>query len=564
VPQQRDRSIFARLLVLLLALALVAAACSSDDGDDEAGGEESGSESSEAPSGGELIDLQNFAFGEPDHIDPGLAAVLQGAQIGQLLFDTLTEFDFSDRENPVLKGQVASEWETEDEGKTWVFTLKDDVVFSDGSPVTPSSFKGAWELHASAEYASEIAYHFASIEGAAAVTDGEATEISGVVADDDAGTLTVTLTDKLAEFPAIVSHPVFSPKTEEGIAAGAGYEQEVMVGNGPFKMAEPWQHEESITLERNEEWNGGIYGDGELAKLDRIEFRISRDVDSAFADFEAGNGNTGFIPSGRYADATAAYGHATDASLGVYHFFVNQEDPQVGGPENLKLRQAISLAIDRDAINDAAYDGARRNATGITPPGVPGYEEGLCGDFCELDPDRAKELFAEWEADGGTITGPITVNFNSGSGHEDIVAIVQANLRETLGIEVRLDGREPTTYFSEMREGACGICRAGWIWDYPSYDSAAYALFHSSGIGGDNLARYSNPEVDDLLDRARATTDDEDRYDLYRQAEEQGLADMAIIPINWYAGQIVYDDSVQNLIYTPLQFVLYEQVTVEG
>jgi oligopeptide transport system substrate-binding protein len=328
-------------------------------------------------------------------------------------------------------------------------------------------------------------------------------------------------------------------------------------------MDGPWQHEERIVLARNDNWKGGIYDDGELARVDKIEFRISRDIDSAYADFEAGNGHTAAIPSGRFAEATGAYSNATENTLGVYHFFVNQENEQVGGEENLKLRQAISLAIDRDAVNDAAFDGSRRVADGMTPPGIPGYEEGLC-EYCDYDPERAQELFDEWEAEGGSLTGPIAMQFNSGSGHEDVVAIIQANLKDNLGIDVTLDGRDPTNYFAEMRSGECVICRAGWIWDYPTYDNAAYSLLHSSTIDGDNIGRYSNPEVDSLLIEARGITDDDERYETYVEAERLAMEDLPLIPVVWYAGNIVHADDVENFVQTPGQFVLYERVTLSS
>ena len=553
-----------RLLALLLGFSLLAAACGDDDDEGATptteGGDEDGGDDGDGPAGGELVDLQNFAQGDPDHIDPGLAGVLQGAQIAQLTFDGLTEWDWTEPDQPELVGQVASEWETDDDGKTWVFTVKDDQRFANGDPVLPSSFKKAWDLAASADYASEINYHFGVIEGAEAVTAGEAEEITGVVADDEAMTLTVTLTEPNSEFPARVSHTLFSPKTDEGIEAGADYEKGVMIGNGPFTMAEPWAPGQSIILERNEEWNGGIYGEGTLAELDRIEFRISADLDSAFADFEAGNGDTGYIPAGRFAEATENYANATEPTLGVYQFYINQEG-HLGGEENLKLRQAIAKAIDREAINDAVYDGTRRLPTGMTPPGVPGYEEGLCGDLCEYDAEGAQALVDEWEADGGSLDAPIVLNFNSGSGHEDVVAIVQQNL-EAIGLESTLDGRDPTVYFSEMRRGDCDFCRGGWIWDWPAYGNPVVSLLHSESIDGDNLARYNNPEVDELIDQASSTVDDEERFELFRQAEAKALEEVAIVPFNWYAGQIVYTDAVENLVQTPLQFVLYEQITV--
>ena len=559
------KSRWLRVLALLLGLSLLAAAC----GDDDSGSASNETSTTEggggnAPAGGTLVDLQNFASGEPDHIDPGLAGVLQGAQIGQLLYDGLTEFDFSDPANPELKGQVASDWKTDDDGKTWVFTIKPDQVFSNGEPVLPSSFARGWNRFTNPDFASEIAYLADPIQGAAEMADGSATELSGVVADDNAMTLTVTLNEAFADFPAVVSHPVFSPMPTEvdDLSDQTQWEQGVMIGNGPFMQKDPWQHEQEIDLVRNPKWNGGIEGDGAQAQLDEIDFKISKDLDSAYADFESGAGQTGYIPSGRFAEATGKYPHATDPTLGIYQFYINQES-QLGGDANLKLREAIAMAIDRDSINQTVYDGSRQNATGMTPPGIPGYQENLCGDLCTYNPDKAKTLVDEWKAAGGTLDHPIKINVNTGSGHEDVVAIMQANLA-AIGLDAEIDGRDPTTYFSEMRKGACEFCRGGWIWDYPVYDNAAYALLDSASIDGDNLGRLNSPKVDEDISQARQTVDDQKRFELYRDAEKIALEQVAVVPINWYTGQIVYTDKVQNFVQTPLQFVNYQDVTLAG
>ena len=549
---------FWRLLAGLLAIGLLTAACGSDNKST------STNTTVEGKSGGTLVDLQNFASGEPDHIDPGLAGVLQGAQIGQLLYDGLTEFDFTDPASPELKGQVASKWTTDDDGKTWVFTIKEGQEFSDGTPVLPSSFVRGWNRVVQKAFASEIAYLFDPIEGSADVADGKATELSGVKADDTAMTLTVTLTDAFADFPAVVSHPVFSPMPEavDALSDQTQWEQGVMIGNGPFVMKSAWAHEREIDLVRNDKWNGGIYGEGTLAKLDGITFKISKDLDSAYADFEAGNGDTGYIPSGRFAEAVAKYPHATDATLGIYQFYINQES-QLGGEKNLKLRQAIAMAVDRDSINDTVYDGTRVVATGMTPPGVPGYKKNLCGSLCTYDKAGATKLVDEWKAAGGKLDHPIKINFNTGSGHEDVAAIVQQNLTD-IGLESELAGGDPTTYFSDMRKGACEFCRGGWIWDYPVYDNAAYALLDSASIDGDNLSRLNNATVDSDIAKARTTVDNEARFKLYQDAEKIALEQVAVVPFNWYTGQIVYNDKVGDFVQTPLQFVQYERVTLAG
>jgi oligopeptide transport system substrate-binding protein len=513
--------------------------------------------------GGTLQDIQNFASGPQDHIDPATAAILQGAQISQLLYDGLTEYDFTNRDNPVVKPAVAESFSSNEAADVWTFKLRKDVVFSDGTPVTASDFKCAWEQVVQPDLASEIAYILEIVKGAKAVEEGQAREIEGIVADDAAGTLTVTLEKPFADFPGVVSHPVFSPKPRAAIAATAApgdWERQVMIGNGPFKMTKPWSSEDQeLVLERNDKYFGGI--EGHQAYLDRIQFKVSKDLDSAYTDFEAGAAQTGFIPSGKFREATEKYPDATEPNLGSFFFAFNMEDEQVGGPKNLKLRQAISLALDRRAINDAVYNGSRRLPTGLTPPGLPGFERGLCGDFCPetAQLDRARALLDEWKAEGGTLDTPIKVNFNAGAGHEDLVNVMEANLRE-IGIPVQQDPRDSKTYFAEMRRGDCVVCRAGWIWDYPIYDNGVYAQFHSASINGDNLARINDPDIDRLIGEARAETDAAQRGALYRQAEKRALDVMAVVPVTWYAGQIVYVDKVTNLRQTPLQFVIYENI----
>jgi ABC-type transport system substrate-binding protein len=511
--------------------------------------------------GGTLVDLQNFASGPQDHLDPGQASVLQGAQISNLLYEGLTEYDYSDRDHPAVKPDVAESFTSNDKADVWTFKLRKDVTFSDGTPVMANDFKCAWEQVVNKDLASEIAYIMEFIKGAKAVEKGEAKEIAGVVADDAAGTLTVTLEKPFADFAGVVSHPVFSPKKREAVAATkapADFEKDIMIGNGPFKMTKAWSSEDQeLVLERNDTYFGGI--EGHKAYLDKIQFKVSKDLDSAYTDFEAGNGQTGYIPSGKFKESTSKYPNLTEANLGSYFFAMNQENAQVGGPKNLKLRQAISLAIDRQGINDAVYDGSRRMPTGFTPPGLPGFQAGLCGDYCPAGPNKAKatQLLDEWKAEGNSLTEPIKLNFNAGAGHEDLVNVMVANLRD-VGIEAVPDPHDSKKYFSDMRKGECVVCRAGWIWDYPIYDNGVNAELNSASIDGDNLARLNDPELDKLIEQARATKDETERGRLYREAEKRGLDVIALMPVNWYAGQILYTNKVANLQQSPLQFVLYE------
>lgn len=551
-------------LLGLTVTAVLAAACSSSDSDDDAAG---------AGAGAEVVDLANFAAGAPTNIDPALVSDVSGAQITTMLFDGLTEFIYPDGEgNGELTGVVAQSWESNADATEWTFTLKEGLEFSNGDPVLPSSFKAGWERAADPALAAPYGYLFDLIAGkaewdaAAEAGDDTVSGLSGVVADDEALVLTVQLAQPYADFASVVSHFVYSPVPADVVGEledQSQWDRELMIGNGPFELAAP-RDDREIVVVPNERWAGDGADTTEVG-LDRITFTISQDLNSAFSAFEAGDGQTATIPDGQYAIALPG-GQYEDANtlvpqLGSYHFvFGMQEGSPVAGPENLKLRQAISLAIDREQINTAVYEGSRQTSSGITPPGIPGFTEDLC-EFCVTDMERAKELLAEWAADGGELAEPLSIQFNSDSGHEDVVAIIQANLTE-LGLETVQDPRSSETYFDEMSEGGCVFCRTGWFWDYPIYDNGMFDLFSSAAIGpgSNNLGQYDSEEFSALVDDARATLDEQERLDKLRQAEDIVLnQDTVAAPINWYKGNYVYRDLV-GFVQNPLGFVLWEQV----
>jgi ABC-type oligopeptide transport system substrate-binding subunit len=210
------------------------------------------------------------------------------------------------------------------------------------------------------------------------------------------------------------------------------------------------------------------------------------------------------------------------------------------------------------------YDGSRTTATGITPPGIPGFQADLC-DFCTYDADGAQAAFDKWKAAGNSLSAPIKIQFNAGAGHEDVVQIVIDNLSK-IGIEAVADPLDTETYFSQIAEGACQICRSGWFADYPTYDNFMYDLFHSDAIGGNNHGGYSNPEFDRLVNEAKATTDTDKAAELFNQAEDILVnKDVGVIPFNWYKGDYVFNDQkVENFSQTPLGLIRYDLVTVKS
>ena len=582
-----QRSIRTGVFAGAMALALVASACGDSKESSEGG---SGStkttvagggnaalatadcgkleHDTDAPKGGTFTD---YAFlsdsGTNTSFDPGVVQTLSESQITTAMFDGLTDFDFSEKCAPVLKGAVAESWEANADATEYTFKIKDDQVFSNGEPVLPSSFKLGWERAGSAELASAYGYLIGYIKGGADLQEGTVDTLDSIEADDEAMTLTVTLESANADFPSIVTHPFFSPIDKadaEKIGNKTGWGTAgITVGNGPFKLDSADENE--VVLVPNEEWAGNVYGDTEV-KLDKLIFKSTIDVETAFQAFESGEGDNATVPSGKFQDALAAYPNNTveDPNMGVYYFDFGQDDPQVGGEENVELRKAISLAIDREELNTKVYEGTRTVSTGIVPPGIPGYKADLC-EYCKTDAAKAKEHFKKWQDAGGKLTKPIRIDYNEGGSHGDVAAIIQANLKDTLGIDTELGG-VAEDYFKVVAEpGGCQLCRSGWYADYPTYGNFMVDLFSKASIGGNNFGRFENADFEKLIAQAQGETDDAKRGELYNQAEEILLNDeTAAVPLVFYTGGQVFRDTVNNYDQPPLGIMVWERVSVDG
>jgi len=547
-----------RFAVGLVGLSLLAGACGgSDDGGTAVDG---------GGAGGELIDLGTFVGDPAEHIDPALNVTLDAYQVVNALYDGLTEIDYTDPAKPEVKPLVAESYQANADATVWTFKVRKGQKFSNGEEIKPSSFVRAWERASNPDFAGDYSYLFNFIKGGAEKLDGSADKLEGLVGDDAAMTLTVTLSAPYSNFATVAGFQIFAPMPAavDKLSDQAEWENGLMIGNGPYKLGAP-RNDQEIVLVRNDEWTGDVNGKKWPDRISKITFKVSADPDTAYNAFEAGEGDTASIPSGRAKEADQNYATTMNVDIaGVYYFEVNQTDPVVGGPKNVALRRAISLAIDRDAINEAVYDGTRTNATGVTPAGIPGYKAGLCK-ICTFDKAAAQKAFDEWKAAGNSLSAPIKIQFNAGAGQEDVVQIVVDNLK-AIGIQAQGDPRPTETYFSELAEGACQVCRAGWYADYPTYDNFMYDLFHSDAIGGNNHGQYSNPEFDKLVDEAKQTVDPAKQAALFQKAEDMLInTDAGVFPINFYKGDYVYNPKkISKFPQNTLGLIAWEQVTLKG
>jgi len=539
----RKRVWLAVALAVLLAMAAWAlVAC----GDDESVGDGG---SGEAVKGGTL----NVYIGDPSHIDPMLAFESEGIQVDHALFEALTQFNYK---TSVVEPCVAESWEANDDATVFTFHLKKGTKFHNGREVVAADFKYQWERLSNPANESLYGYLLSMVKGfdEMQAEENPATELSGVKVIDDY-TLEVTLAYSYAEFPYVVGFPDTAPVPKEEVEKDPAAFALMPVGNGPFKMAEPWAAGQYIKVVRFEDYSGT------KPNIDGINFMIYADLNTAFLDFKAGTIDWTQIPTGQYKDTVATYGLSDDGmtanpgkqvqnapELGIYEIIMNNQDEVF---KNADLRRAVSLAINRQAICDIAYEGIRKPASSIVPAGLPGYEENAW-QYNHYDVEAAKEMLAKAGFPNGKGLPALKLAFNSGAGHEQTMQLIQADL-DKIGIKAEFDTSDGPTYWDKVDKGTYQIGRSGWSVDYPTIDNMIHPLFFSSA--GQNFSKYNNPAVDEGILAARKIVDDDERLKAAQAVVKMIGDDSPEIAICTYAHSRVTSARVHNLVYSPMTYL---------
>jgi ABC-type transport system substrate-binding protein len=485
---------------------------------------------------------------EPSFIDPVNAQESEGVEVVSNIFDGLVTLDPITVE---LKPAVAESWEPNADASVWTFHLRQGSKFHNGREVVAQDFKYAFERIVDPESKSEIAYHFDPVKGVKEVQDGTTKEISGVKVIDDY-TLEITLLAPWADFVYVLAHPAYVPVPKEEVDKDPAAFAEQPVGNGPFMMDGPWQHDQLIKVVRFDDY----YGDKAL--LDGVNFQVFQDEETAFLEFRAGNVDFTHIPPGQIEATKAEFGESDDGytsapgkqvligkEIATYFVGLNVTIPPMDNPD---VRRAMSLAINREAMNETVYEGVREVASGFVPPNLPGAQPGGFP-YSKYDVEQAKELLAKAGYPNGEGLPTLTLGLNSGAGHEEPMQLVQADLK-AIGINVEFEATEFAQYLDARDAGKWPLYRAGWIADYPTMDNFLYPLFHTGSADNDSF--YSNPAVDTALEEARQVTDNEERYTALANVEKMVGEDAPVIPLNYYAHRDVVSARVNGFIYDPV------------
>ncbi|MCT2583051.1 peptide ABC transporter substrate-binding protein [Actinophytocola gossypii] len=528
-------------VVMSFSAALVLTSCGGGGEDDQSGG------------GGDPDKTANATisvFGtEPERpLVPGDTSETGGGKIIDALFTGLVDYDPVTGE-PGLANAESFELTAPDQ---YTVKLKEGWTFHDGTPVLAHNYVDAWNYTAYSPNGQQHASFFAQIEGFDQVftvdPDGDgpqkpptppAETLSGLKVVDDY-TFTIDFTNPHAVFKTKTGYAAFMPLPDSFFEDKAAFEENP-IGNGPWKYVSRVPNRE-LVVERYEEYQGD-----DKPKVKGVNFTFT-DSDAAYVEVK-GN-QLDFIDTlppqaiagNVWKDDLPGRADVADV-LAIQVLAFPVYDPKY---QSADFRHAVSMAIDRQAVIDAIYEGNRKPATGYGVPKLPGWEPGACGEYCEFKPDEAKALF---EKSGWT--GPIEITSNSDGGHKEWVEAVCGQISNNLGVDCTF---VPVQEFSQVRQAINAremdqIYRAGWLADYALVENFLNPLYRTGGSSNDN--GYSNPEVDAKLAAADSAESEEEAFKLYHEAEQLIAEDMPAIPL-WNTPSIYgWSERLTNVRLTP-------------
>lgn len=492
-----------QIIVTLLVLSLVLAACAGGT-NSEKGDPETTKETSE---GGDLV---LAVLSDVSSLDPAMSTDVPSSVVQANMFETLVK---NNEDNEIVAG-LAVEWDSVDE-RTYEFKLREGVKFHDGEDFNAEVVKMNLERLLDEEVASPRYFLFEMIERIDVI---------------DEYTVQITTEYPFAPIYAQLTHTssgMISPKSieadyaalSEGKKAGTVISS-APVGTGYFKF-EHWKPGDEIKLVKNEAYWG------DLVHIDSATFKVVPESTTRIADLERGFVHitdplepieVNDVNSGDYAKVL----QKPSASLSYIGFNTDKEPF-----DNPKVRQAISLLIDRDEIIEGIYEGFGIPAKGPLAPSIFGYNQDA--EPFEKDLEKAKKLLEEAGYADGFSTSIWT---NDNQQRIDMAILLQNSLKE-LNIDAKVEQMEFGAYLNKIGEGEHDMFILGWSNATGDADNTLYALFHSLQKGPPgNRTFYDNPEVDQLLAEGRREIDPEKRVEIYNKVQQHLIEDAPMIYIH--------------------------------
>ncbi len=498
--------------------------------------------------GGEFTRL----WEEPSTLDPQLSTDLNSTVILAEVFDGLVSLD---RDLKLVPG-LAESWKVRDDSKTYTFSLRRDARFHSGKPVTAQDVK--WSIERAADpktQSTTVDTYLGDIVGVRDKLAGKSQEVTGVKVIDD-HTVEMTIDAPKAYFLSKLTYSTALVLNRDNVQSGRDWFM-TPDGTGPFKLKEyvPGDH---ILLVLNPDYYQGP------AKLESVRFLLAGGTPMVmYENGEIQITGVGLADLDRVRDPNSPLNkdlHRAPPSFQTSYLGLNVNLPPL---DDVRVRQALNMAANKDEIAHKVLSDLVVPAYGILPPGFPAYNPELKG--LRYDPQKAKQLLAQSKYGPDPAKLPrltLTVPGSMGSAVGPDLEAILAAWRDNLGINVEIQQVEWATFLKDLHAYRIQMSAVAWGADYPDPQNFLDLLFHSGSVN--NETRYSNPQVDKLLEAARTERDEKTRFSLYQQAEQMIVNDAPWVPL-WYSGEgyVLIKPEVKDYALLPMVVPKYRFVYLE-
>ena len=432
---------------------------------------------------------------QPTTMDPGLSTDLYSQQVYSHVLEPLLQLDTEGAPRPAL----AESWAVSTDGRVWTFRLRQNVKFHDGTDFTADDVKFTLERILNPDTRSP--------------QRGLLSQIAGVEAADRH---TVRIRTQAAFVPILTNLATAAYILPRAYHTRVGRDfARRPVGTGPYKWIE-WVADERIVLEANPDYYGG------RPAMERVQFRFIPEASVRLAELESGGTDLiAGVPAQDLRRLRVSLLLDLHEVIGTNYRLI-AFNTSVKPFDDVRVRQAIAHAVDKQKVVDVVWPGRGVVAEGPIPPTSWAHDPGFKGIGFNLN--RAKQLMAE----AGHASG-FDMNYLITAGEESQreVALIIDQLKQ-ININVKVTAVEFPTLLDRLLKANYDVLRVGWTVN-PEPDALLYSPFHTSAIGGFNFTKYRNPRVDELLDRGRTVTNQNDRIRIYRDAQRMIVQDAPMV-----------------------------------
>ena len=474
--------------------------------------------------------LERGLSSDPETLDFHKARSTQAAEVQRDLGEGLIGYSPTGELVPAS----AERWEVSDDGLTWTFFLRDELRWSNGEPVMAEHFVAGMRRLVNPATAAFYAQMLMDLENAAGIVSGDIpVSMLGVEAPDDK-TLVMRLVQPTPYLLGLLTHPSTYPVHPGTLAEhGDSYARPGrLVSNGPYRL-EAWIPGSLVSLQRNEHyWNNAG------TAIDAVNYHVIVQASAELSRYRAGELHvTSNVPPENFAQVREEYGEELHVApyLGVYYYGFNLT--RAPFKDNLALREALSMAIDREQLAEKVVGRGEQPAYSWVPPGVNNYEPTTLS-FAALSKEERERLARVRFKEAGY--GPdnplrVEIRYNTSDLHRKIAVAVQSMWREVLGVETTLVNEEFQVLLNNMREAEITqVFRSSWMGDYNDAHTFLSILQSDNPA---NMPRYASGEFDELMARAAAQVDPAHRRLFLEEAERIMLQDHPAIPIYFWVSK---------------------------